>query len=117
MIDTRGATVRVRRATQATGTDGGTRRTWDDAPVSRVKILLEEITAGKAQRVWGNESVATFRGTLRAGDDVQKFDVLVVESGRFRGQQLRVEEDPRGSELGPQLSLLGLATTKEKVGL
>jgi len=117
LIDTKGAWVRVRRATQAQGTDGATRRTWGDAPESRTQVLLEELTAAKAQRIWGAESVARFRATVHACADVQKYDVLRVESGRFIGLTLRVEEDPRGSELGPAIALLGLATTKEAIGI
>lgn len=114
LLDTRGASARVRRAVQTHSGTGATMRTWEDAPTARVKVLLEELTAEKAQRLWGAESVARFRATIDADDDVQKYDVLVIEDGRFVGLQLRVEEDPRGSELGPQLKLLGLATAKDK---
>ena len=114
LLDTRGASARVRRAVQTQSGTGATMRTWEDAPTARVKVLLEELTAEKAQRIWGAESVARFRATIDADGDVQKYDVLVIEDGRFVGLQLRVEEDPRGSELGPQLKLLGLATAKDK---
>lgn len=109
--------MRVRRAVQSQGTDGATKRTWQDAPVARVPMLLEELTAEKAQRLWGAESQARFRATIEAEADVVKYDGLVVEEGRFIGMHLRVEEDPRGGELGPQLKLLGLALTKETLGL
>lgn len=117
LIATRGATARVRRAVQTASAQGGTNRSWGDAPTARVQILLEELTAAKAQRIWGAESAARFRGTVDADRDVRQYDVLVIESGRFEGSHLRVEEDPRGSELGPQLKLVGLALTKERVGL
>lgn len=117
LLTVRGARVRVRRAVQTQGTDGATQRTWRDAPTARVAMLLEELTAERAQRIWGIESTARFRATVEACADVQKFDGLVVEDGRFAGLHLRVEEDPRGSELGPQLRLLGLALTKETFGV
>lgn len=117
VIVMRGATARVRRAVQTASAQGGTNRTWADAPTRRVKVLLEEVTAVKAQQLWGIETAARYRGTIDCEDDVQKFDVLVIEDGRFEGLRLRVEEDPRGSELGPQLTLLGLALSKEKIGV
>ncbi len=117
VIAMRGATVRIRRAVQTQGADGATQRTWRDAPTRRATMLLEELSAEKAQRLWGIETVARFRATLEAEADVRKYDGVIVEDGRFVGLHLRVEEDPRGSELGPQLTLLGLALTKETFGL
>jgi hypothetical protein len=118
LLATRGACVRIRRATRGANTVGATTRTWDDAPDSPVRMLLEELTAGKAQRAWGLETLATFRATVSADADVQKLDGCYVEDGRFAGTFLRVEEDPRGSELGPQFRVLGLVRTPtERFGL
>lgn len=91
-------------------------RTWADAP-AKVKLLLEEITAEKAQRLWGLETQATYRGTAKDSADLRKLDGLIVETGKFTGTRLQVLEDPRGSELGPQLVIIGLRQTKETFGL
>lgn len=117
MIDVRGARCRVRRATQSSGVASVTQRAWTDAPGSPVKLLLEEITAEKAQRIWGMESVATVRATMKHDTDLRKLDGLMVLTGKYAGNFYLVVEDPKGSELGTQLVLLGLQSSKDRFGL
>lgn len=119
MVDVRGVRARVRRSVQdlGGGSGGATKREWRDGPQPFIRILLEEVTAEKAQRIWGLETVATFRGTVRARADVKKLDGLIVSDGKFRNERFRVQEDPRGSELGPQLLVLGLQKVNEAFDL
>lgn len=114
-IDIDGSRCRVRRATQTVGATGTT-RTWADT-ARKVKLLLEEITAEKAQRLWGLESQATIRATGKASADLKKLDGLIVETGKFKGMHCQVVEDPRGSQLGTQLVIFGLLQTKETFGV
>jgi hypothetical protein len=59
--------------------------------VAAMSLLLEHLSAGRAQREWGLQTDAEYRATFDAGYNVQVGDVLRPTYGPFAvGERLRV---------------------------
>lgn len=90
MIQVRGDTVQVKRATETKAAGGDTQRTWTEH-LEQAKVLIGSITAERAQRIWGTERTAAFLGWCDPALDIQEMDGLIVlRSKRFQGRRFRV---------------------------
>ena len=111
MVQTRGAHVTLKRATQSKGADQTTKRTWatlkEDA-----HLLIEELSTEKAQKLFGFETEATLVAWCDPSEDVQEHDGVIVETGLFASEHFRVVARRRG-DLGPARQAVGLAKSKE----
>jgi hypothetical protein len=112
VINIRGSTCTVRRPTETKAADKTTVRSWADAATG-LKVLLDEVAAGKAQHLWGRETEARISGFAPSTSDVRVDDVLIVTAGAYIGQKMRVVEAPSPA-LGPARKPLALARTVEK---
>lgn len=114
LIQVRGDTVQVKRATPSKGTGGTTQRTWKEH-IESAKVLIESITSDRAQRIWGSEVQANFAGWCDPSLDILMNDGLIVtKSKKFIGRRFRVVA-VSDSALGPERKALGLvqvATTE-----
>ena len=106
----RGSRVTIRRATRVRKPQGDTGVTPFTSVATDVPVLLQELAAGRAQRLFGRETQATGLATFEAGCDVQGDDGLIVTSGPHAGTHWKVLQ-PRDVE-GHHLEY-GVQLTKE----
>jgi hypothetical protein len=119
LVDKNGQTCTVRQSTQTRGLDGSAVLAWADAVDSNgetlveVKVILEPISSGAAQRIWGLTTEARLRGWVPINIEIVQKQGLIVTAGdaRFVGRRFSVVEcDPYA--IG-QTRILGLKETPE----
>jgi hypothetical protein len=110
LIQAQGADVTVRRGTPTHGAGGATQRAWAEQ-IESTKLLITEITAERAQKMWGNETEATLVAWCDPSDDIIYHDGIIVTTGIYARQRFRVVADTKGS-LGPARRALGLVLAK-----
>ena len=109
----RGSQITVKRATDGQALDGSATKSWANVATG-VAGLLEELTAERAQEIWGQETRARWRTSVPWGTDVLIGDGVLVTSGNFTGRAFRVEEQlERGTSPGTRHIELGLEETTE----
>lgn len=106
---TRGSQVTIRRATKTRKPQGDTSSSWSSIATA-APVLLQELAAGRAQRLFGRETQATGLATFEAGQDVKVDDGLIVTAGPHTGTHWKVLQ-PRDVE-GHHLEY-GVQLTKE----
>lgn len=87
----RGSTASVYRPTSAKTASGFGKFTWPVTPASSgVAGLFEPMTAEMADRVFGPERRARWRGFLPLGTDVQEHDGVKLTAGKYSGKKFQV---------------------------
>ena len=89
LLATRSSLGTVRRAAEVTTASGGTKRTWTDTATG-VAAWVNELSRGRAQRLWGQETEATHEAVFEAAVDVRPGDGFVVTGGPYTGERFRV---------------------------
>ncbi len=104
-------TARRQSATRVAAADGSDATPWEAVADGPTRVLLEPLTVAAAQRLWGVETAARFRGFVLAAADVAGADGLMVTTGDYAGRSFRVVEPMPILLAG--LQVLGLAQTPE----
>lgn len=102
LVEGFGSTARVRRATFSRDEGGRSVSSYADGATGRVAIIVSGLAEAKRVKVYGAESVAEREGVVREGL-VEIDDVLVIESGPFAGEILRV------ADFGAEVPIAGVA--------
>lgn len=106
------AQVRRRQGVPVVAADGSAATPWSDVTGEGArKLLLEPISVAAAQRLWGNESEARFKGYAEDGADVQELDGLRITAGPYTGSRFKVVEAAPWPIAG--LLVVGLSAARE----
>lgn len=88
-----GDKLSVGRATAARQRDNSTRTTWNAVPgLIHVQGVVEDVAATRAQREFGDDTIATGLITIPTTVEILQDDVIAVESGHFAGKVYNVDE-------------------------
>lgn len=69
---------------------GGQVDTWGAANVSNVPVVVQKLSVGRALRMFGIDSDATYMGWIDKGVDVEREDVVKVVAGELLDTYMRV---------------------------
>jgi hypothetical protein len=85
----RGSRVTVRRLTKTKKPQGDTAVSWATI-ASSVPVLLQQIEADRAERLFGRETTIRGLAVFEVGQDVQADDGLIVTAGPHTGLHWKV---------------------------
>lgn len=80
--------------------------------LTTVTLMIEQLTPGRARRIFGVDSDATYRGKADEGHDIRKEDLLKVTAGKLQGTYVRVNDVIPA--LGTDMVILELEDAKER---
>jgi hypothetical protein len=113
LIQQRGSTVTIRRATKTSQSDGSRNAAWSTV-LADTKALIESVTSGLAQRLWGQETEATLRAFMPPDTDITVGDGMQITAGAYAGSNYRVTAaPPRDLNAASRHIEVGLTLTTE----
>jgi hypothetical protein len=86
---TRGSTATLKRPTKTKKPQGDTGVVWPTI-ASGIQVLLQELSAGQAQRRFGRETTASALAVFEPTQDVRGDDGLIVTAGPHSGTRWKV---------------------------
>ena len=109
--DEAATTVTVHRLTQTSGQGGHPNQT-PATVATALRMQIQKLSGGEAERAFGQQSKARYKGALAVGANIQVNDVVVPDSGPYAGNTLKVEDE---LQRGAHLLILAMKKTKQAV--